>query len=105
MHTILEPVFISVGACIFFVILVIFAIALYYYVGLVLAAFVIRVALPALLLGGMCMCLFAFLGWATGCPRAIMKAFLFTGGLLGIILELCLFGIAEPPEVTKRFLY
>lgn len=105
MYTISEPVLMFVGACIFFALLIVLAITLYYYVGLGLAIFLIRVALPAILSGGMCMCLFAFLGWAISCSAVIMKIFLFVGGVLGILIELYFWGIREPPRITKRFLY
>jgi hypothetical protein len=94
------------GGLVFIVILGIIGVFLYYNIGLLLAACILRIVFPAILCGGMGMCMFAFLSWGLGGSALVVKIFSFIGGAAGLVSGLYFFGVKEPPKIidSDRFL-
>ena len=85
-------ILVIIGGIFFLVAVLVGLIMLYYRVGLPFMAFLTRVALPILFMGGVGMCAFAFVGWAAGQRLAITQIMSLIGALLGLVWGARTFG-------------
>lgn len=81
-----EHFYVLLGGVIFIIILIVVLIILYFWTALPLAAYLLRVVLPALGLGFLSMCLFAFLGWLAGGRLLVTQITAAAGAIIGVVL-------------------